>query len=142
MTVMPYLSPLEAAEASLGEADLIFADSAPQMGQPKNACCHYEVCTPVLSDCGIVPGDVLALNPVSSGERVGELSVAAVRLELGADALLLLRLLVPPRLLIANSALVERPPLIAGHYARILAARPWAELARAKGLKASQKSFV
>ena len=62
--------------------------------------------------------------------------MAAVRLELGAEALLLLRLLVPPRLLIANSALVERPPLIAGRYARILAARPLAELARAKALAA------
>ncbi|MGB8867903.1 MAG: hypothetical protein WCC96_01445, partial [Rhodomicrobium sp.] len=91
MTVVPFLSPLEAAEASLGAADLILANAGPQEGHPKSAYCYYEVCTPVLSDCGIVPGDVLALNPVSSGERVGELSVAAVRLELGADALLLLR---------------------------------------------------
>ncbi|MGO8778930.1 MAG: hypothetical protein ACLQKK_08460 [Rhodomicrobium sp.] len=136
MTGMPYLPPLEAAELSLGEADLIFAGPGPYMGQPKGAYCRYEVCTPVLSDCGIVPGEVLALNPVSGGERVQELSVAAVRLELGRDALLLLRLLVPPRLLIANSALVERPPLIAGRYARVLAARPLVELATAKTLKA------
>jgi hypothetical protein len=136
VTVMPYLSPLEAAEASLGEADLIFAGPGPYMGQPDNAYCRYEVCTPVLSDCGIVPGEVLALNPVSNMESLRELSVAAVRLELGAEALLLLRLLVPPRLLIANSALLERPPLIAGRYARVLAARPLAELARAKALAA------
>ncbi len=136
MIVMPFLSPLEAAEASLGAADLISAGSGPQAGQPEAACWRYEVCTPVLSDCGIVPGETLALNPVLSGQGLRELSVAAVRLELGADALLLLRLLVPPRLLIANSALAERPPLIAGRYARILAARPLAELASAKALAA------
>ncbi|MGO9364866.1 MAG: hypothetical protein ACLP02_15645 [Rhodomicrobium sp.] len=137
MTVVPFLSPLEAAEASLGAADLIRANPGPQEGHPKSAYCYYEVCTPVLSDCGIVPGEMLALNPVSSGESLRELSVAAVRLELDAHALLLLRLLVPPRLLIANSALVERPPLVAGRYTRILAARPLAELDRAKGLEAS-----
>jgi hypothetical protein len=136
VTGMPYLSPLEAAEASLGAADLVLAGPGPHSAQPEGAYYCYEVCTPVLSDCGIVPGEVVALNPVSSGESIRELSVVAARLELGADALLLLRLLVPPRLLIANSALIERPPLIAGRYARILAARPLAELARAKALEA------
>ena len=135
MTGMPYLSPLEAAEWSLGEADLIFAGPSLDMGQPRGDYRCYQVCTPVLSDCGIVPGEVLALNPLLSGERLLELSVAAVRLELGEQRLLLLRLLVPPRLLIANSTLVERPPLIAGRYARVLATRPLVELVTAKTLE-------
>ena len=55
-----------------------------------------------------------------------EISVCAVEFDLDGKTLLLLRLFVPPRQLIANSICIL-PQLILGPTVRIVAAAPWNE---------------
>ena len=86
----------------------------------------YMVRVNVLSDSGILSGDVLRLPRLRESELPPEISVCAVEFDLDGSRVLLLRLFVPPRQLIANSACIL-PPLTLGPATRIVAAAPWTE---------------
>ena len=83
----------------------------------------YLVQTSVLAECNISLGDTLYLRPVSS-LPVG-ISIVAVEIDLpGGRTALMLRLFIPPSLLIANGP-DEVPELHTGASLRIVAATSW-----------------
>jgi hypothetical protein len=66
----------------------------------------------------------LRLPRLRENELPAEISVCAVEFDLDGSTVLLLRLFVPPRQLISNSACIL-PPLAIGPTTRIVAAAPW-----------------
>ena len=87
----------------------------------------YEVRSRVLSDSGILPGDLLRLRLLGEGETPADVSIAAVAVGPSERRLLLLRLFVPPRQLTINTACLELPQLVLGPRVRLIAAAPWTE---------------
>jgi hypothetical protein len=108
------------------EADLMLVERDYSPGSSHSTEVVYRVCINVLSDFGILTGDVLRLPRVPENELPSGISVCAVEFDLDGKTLLLLRLFVPPRQLIANS-ICSLPQLILGPTARIVAAAPWSE---------------
>ena len=125
MSVEPWISPLAAAEWNFAGSDLLPVTSDKSGRQAGPASRFYRVRTHVLSDCGIAPGDLLCLQMAQDDELPFCVSIAAVELQIDYGSVLLLRLFVPPRQLIVNSAEIQLPPLFAGHFTRIAAATPW-----------------
>lgn len=125
MSIEPWISPSDAAEWNFAGSDLVpvTPDKSGHPPQPANRL--YRVRTHVLSDCDIAPGDLLCLQAAQGGELPFCVSIAAVELQLDYGSVLLLRLFVPPRQLIINSAEIQLPPLFVGHFTRIAAASPW-----------------
>jgi hypothetical protein len=123
VTVVVCCPALLAGECGISEADLVLVNQAhPDMSADSSEL-TYKVCINVLSDFGILSGDVLRLPRLRENELPPEISVCAVEFDLDGSTVLLLRLFVPPRQLISNSACVL-PPLTLGPTTRIVAAAP------------------
>ena len=116
--------PSAAVELNFTGSDLVPAAPDKHDRLTGSATRFYRVRTHVLSDCGIVPGALLCLQ-AQGGEVPFCVSIAAVELQLGCSSVLLLRLFVPPRQLIINSAEIQLPPLFVGYHTRVIASSPW-----------------
>ncbi len=119
----PALAPCECGST---DADLRLVEQDYSPGSSHASGMVYRVCIGVLSDFGILTGDILRLPRIPENELPPEISVCAVEFDLDGKTLLLLRLFVPPRQLIANSICIL-PQLIPGPTVRIVAAAPWSE---------------
>ena len=126
MTIAVCCPALAAGECVSTEADLMLVERDYSPGSSHSTDVVYRVCIDVLSDFGILTGDVLRLPRIPENELPSEISVCAVEFDLDGKTLLLLRLFVPPRQLIANS-ICSLPQLTLGPTARIVAAAPWNE---------------
>ncbi len=83
----------------------------PSLSNANESVRSYRVLTPVLSDLGFYPGQVLTMRALADNETPKAFAIVAVR----AGGALLLRQFVPPALLITNSraALIPMIPLAA-----------------------------
>ena len=116
-----WLSALAAEGQNGGDDDLIELDQG--HGNPLSYQ-SYRVRSGVLSDCGLLPGDILTLRLLGDGETPADVSIAAATVELPQRRVLLLRLFVPPRQLTINTGDLELPPLLLGPGVRLIAATP------------------
>ncbi len=126
MTIALCCPALASGECGSTEADLMLVERDYSPGSSHSTEVVYRVCINVLSDFGILTGDVLRLPRIPENELPSGISVCAVEFNLDGKTLLLLRLFVPPRQLIANSICIL-PQLILGPTVRIVAAAPWNE---------------
>ena len=126
MTIALCCPALASGECGFTEADLMLVERDYSPGSSNSIGVGYRVCINVLSDFGILTGDVLRLPRIPENELPSGISVCAVEFDLDGRTLLLLRLFVPPRQLIANSICIL-PQLTLGPTARIVAAAPWNE---------------
>ena len=123
MTVVVCCPALLAGECGTSEADLVLVNQAYPGTSADSSELTYKVYINALSDSGIRSGDVLRLPRLRENELPTEISVCAVEFDLDGIPVLLLRLFVPPRQLISNSACIL-PPLTLGPATRIVAAAP------------------
>ena len=128
MTIAPCCPALASGECGSTEADLMLVERDYSPGSSHSTDVGYRVCISVLSDFGILPGDVLRLPRIPENELPLEISgLCGWTIRSGwQDSFALGRLLVPPRQLIANSICIL-PQLILGPTVRIVAAAPWNE---------------
>jgi hypothetical protein len=85
------------SRAAVGD-DLALLSASPHSNESQSVY-FYRVLTPVLSDLGFFPGQVLTMRALADNETPEAFAIVAV----SAGGALLLRQFVPPRLLIANS---------------------------------------
>ena len=126
MTIILCCPAAAAGECGSIEGDLVLVEQERLSAGLHSSDLVYKVCINVLSDVGILTGDVLRLTRLSKNELPSEISVCAVEFDLDNSTLMLLRLFVPPRQLIANS-ICNLPQLTLGPTVRIVAAAPWNE---------------
>jgi hypothetical protein len=91
--------------------------SPPSLLKANQSFCSYRVLTPVLSDLGFDPGQVITMRLLNENEAPEAYAIVAA----SADGRLLLRQFVPPGLLITNSRKILAPCLRLGDEVKILA---------------------